>query len=119
MIFCTILIYVLVFTRKHKRESHVCRLPSDDKHSLDFYKIYENLWQSVKRKNRDENSPLTKLIWTAKKSLLATQHVRQSRTESSQALWPAGGRQDSKKLNILFGCPVTACIVLQEKSYGN
>ena len=27
-LFCIILIHVLVFSRKHKRESHVCRLPS-------------------------------------------------------------------------------------------
>ena len=47
--------------------------------------------------------------------------MRQSRTQSPQACWSAGGYQErlwriKKKLNFLIGCPVTVCIVLHPQS---
>ena len=48
----------------------------------------------------------------------------QFRTKSPLAFWSAGGRQERhwrirEKLHFLIGCPVTACIVLPQKSCGN
>ena len=48
----------------------------------------------------------------------------QSHTQSPQAFWSAGGRQERlwrirKNLNFLTGCPVAVCIVLPQISRGN
>ena len=61
--------------------------------------------------------------------LLKNQHFQipirsLSCTQSPQAFWLVGGRQErlwriQKNLNFLIGCPITVCIVLPQKSCGN
>ena len=60
-------------------------------------------------------------------SCLSKEHVMlglgQSRTQSPQAFWPAGERQERrwgirKKIIFLIGCSVAASIVLPQKSCG-
>ena len=65
------------------------------------------------------NPVCLQLVVTATPELLSTQ----SRTQSPQALWSAVGCQERhsrirKNLNCLVGFPVTACIVLLQKSSG-